>query len=223
MNQVIPTILKLLYFIYTLFPVYLIINFFRYFGSKISLYAFVFSPHIGKDVRIMGGVYVDSRSEIGDFTYISGDFFGMNHTKILRTIIGKYCSIAQNFLCLPDSHVFDSVSTYPFSNLEHTGNDILSKSITIGNDVWIGANVTILGGVVVENGAVIGAGSIVTKDVPAYTIVVGVPAKVLKKRFSNDQIEKLQKISWWDSKNDELIKDVKIKMPIEKFIKKYER
>lgn len=78
------------------------------------------------------------------------------------------------------------------------------KKVTIGNDVWIGTNVTILPGVNIENGAIIAAGAVVNKDVPAYSIVGGVPAKVIKYRFPQDVINVLLKEEWWTWSDDEI-------------------
>lgn len=84
-----------------------------------------------------------------------------------------------------------------------------NKLVTIGNDVWIGTRVIIMGGVKIGNGAVIGAGAIVTKDVPDYAIAVGVPAKVVKYRFSPDIIEKLLELQWWNLSEEELKENIK--------------
>jgi virginiamycin A acetyltransferase len=79
------------------------------------------------------------------------------------------------------------------------------SSITIGNDVWIGAHAIILSGVTIGNGAVIAAGAIVTKDVPAYTVVGGVPAKVIKVRFNDSSIQELENLKWWDWEYDKIL------------------
>ena len=78
------------------------------------------------------------------------------------------------------------------------------KKVSIGNDVWIGHNVIIVGNVTIGNGAVLAAGSVVTKDVPPYTIVGGVPAKEIKKRFSDSVIQEIEALKWWDKPEEEL-------------------
>jgi virginiamycin A acetyltransferase len=206
MKKLIGLAFNTVYFLYTFFPVYIIVNFFLYFGKNISLKSFILTRNIGKGARIMGGVFISPDSFIGDFTYISGDEFGLNCSKILQCRIGKYCSVGQNFITLPTGHNFHAVSTYPFLSLAGLGDDAIHKPIIIGSDVWIGSNVIVLGGVTIHDGAVIGAGAIVTRDVPAYSIAVGNPAKVIKKRFSNDEIELLLKTKWWDKDPDKIKK-----------------
>lgn len=118
--------------------------------------------------------------------------------------IGKYCSIAANvILVLGGEHRTDWVTTYPFSAIDPTfagieGHPASKGDIRIGNDVWIGRDSMIMSGVEIGDGAVIAARSLVTKDVPAYTIVGGHPAKVLKHRFSSEVVERLVEIKWWD-------------------------
>lgn len=158
---------------------------------------------IGKDCII-------SNTSIGFATYIGAN------TYLSECEIGKYCSIAQNVKVLPFTHQLKrNVSTHPcfFSLLKQSGFTYVNEQrfketiylnekekivVEIGNDVWIGENVIIMGGVKINNGAVIGAGAIVTKDVPAYAIVVGVPAKIIKYRFEVHEIEFLNKLNWWD-------------------------
>lgn len=137
--------------------------------------------------------------------------------------IGRYCSISSNVRTIAGTHptsVF--VSTHPcfFSTKKQAGFSYVTKDIftedvyvdeerhsaQIGNDVWIGSNVLILPGVHIGDGAVIAAGAVVTKDVLPYSIVGGVPAKEIKKRFSDEQIEKLIKIQWWNQ-SENWIKD----------------
>ena len=126
-----------------------------------------------------------------------------------RLIIGKFCSIAcgAKFLFNSANHSLTSLSTYPFPIFfeewgleraqvtrawDHKGD------IVIGNDVWIGYEAVILAGVTIGDGAIIGTRAVVTKDVPPYTIVGGVPAKPIRKRFPDDTIASLLALRWWD-------------------------
>jgi virginiamycin A acetyltransferase len=119
-------------------------------------------------------------------------------------VIGKYCSFAADVsILLGGEHHSDWITTYPFSSLNENMSDMecnrKSKGdVIIGNDVWIGFNVIILSGVKIGNGAIVGAGSTVIKDVPNYSIFAGNPAKLIRFRFDNETIEKLNKIAWWD-------------------------
>ena len=126
-----------------------------------------------------------------------------------RLIIGKFCSIAcgAKFLFNSANHKMASLSTYTFPlffeewglEKENVAQAWDQKGdIIIGNDVWIGYEAVILSGVTIGDGAVIGCRAVVTKDVPPYTIVGGVPAKPIRKRFNEETIKELQKIKWWD-------------------------
>ena len=126
-----------------------------------------------------------------------------------KLIIGKFCSIAcgAKFIFNSANHTLSSLSTYPFPIFfEEWGLDVkdITKAwdnkgdIVIGNDVWIGYKAIILAGVKIGDGAIIGTGALVTKDVPAYSIVGGVPAKIIRKRFSEDIINELEILKWWD-------------------------
>lgn len=101
-------------------------------------------------------------------------------------------------------------------------NDICARGqIIIGNDVWIGADVIIMGGVHIGNGAVIGAGAVVAKDIPPYAIVVGNPARVIKYRFDDDTIRKLQEMKWWFWPENKIKNSIKYMGDIDKFIEMY--
>ena len=126
-----------------------------------------------------------------------------------KLIIGKFCSIAcgAKFIFNSANHTLSSLSTYPFPIFfEEWGLDVknITKAwdnkgnIVIGNDVWIGYEAVILSGVTIGDGAIIGTRAVVTKNVPPYTIVGGVPAQTIRKRFSQDTIDTLLKIKWWD-------------------------
>lgn len=117
--------------------------------------------------------------------------------------VGNYCSISGGVkILLGGNHRADWVTTYPFSVFRESAKDIKGHPVSrgdvvIGHDVWIGIDATILSGVNIGNGAIIGASAIVTRDVPAYSVVAGNPAKVIKQRFSEEDITILQSLKWW--------------------------
>jgi virginiamycin A acetyltransferase len=134
-----------------------------------------------------------------------------------RLVIGKYCSIAcgAKFLFTGGNHTLKSLSTYPFPVFpdewaldEWHSADAWDNhgDIVVGNDVWIGYEAIIMQGVTIGDGAIIGTRSVVTKNVPPYTIVGGSPAKEIRKRFDEETIRQLQKIQWWNWP-DEKVKD----------------
>lgn len=133
--------------------------------------------------------------------------------------IGKFCSIAcgTKFLFNSANHVLDSLSTYPFPLFFEEWNLEREKvteawdnrgDIVIGNDVWIGYEAVILSGVTIGDGAIIGTRAVVTKDVPPYTIVGGVPAKPIRKRFDEKVIKELLKIKWWDWTEEKIARNI---------------
>lgn len=136
--------------------------------------------------------------------------------------IGKYCSISYGvkFVLDDGKHQYNQVSNFPFPTNE-IGD---KKGITIGNDVWIGLNALILNGVKIGNGVTIAAGAVVTKDVPDYCVVAGVPAKVVKKKCSEEEAEKMNEIAWWDW-SEEQIRQAQsdFKLSIDAFIDKFGR
>ena len=154
--------------------------------------------------------------EIGKHTYgkIVVDAYEGSESKIT---IGKYCSISRDVRFINGGiHPIDWVSLYPFRikwKMEGALADGMPASkgpIQVMNDVWIGTGSTILSGVTIGNGAIIMAGSIVTKNVPAFTIVGGIPAKPVKKRFSDQEIQALEEIKWWDWSEEKIKENVNL-------------
>ena len=155
---------------------------------------------------------------VGDFTYIADSEFESHVTHLYewnndKLIIGKFCQIASGveFVMNGANHQMNAVSTYPFYTLEGWDmeppavDDLPLKGDTIiGNDVWIGQNAVILPGVHIGDGAIIGANSVVGSDVEPYTIVIGNPAKILRKRFDDELIEIMLRFKWWDKSIEEI-------------------
>ena len=139
---------------------------------------------------------------VGDYSYI-----GYN-TNIYHADIGKFCSISKDVCIGLPSHPSKFISTSPIfvNRINGTGYtwseqdifDSVPQKVIITNDVWIGMKSTIMGGVTIGNGAIVAAHSVVTKNVPPYAVVGGVPAKIIKYRFTEDIISKLEQCAWWN-------------------------
>jgi len=174
-----------------------------YSGSNIT------NTEFGKYNIVFNDVLMDN-CMIGDHTYIQ------KRSTIFNTEIGKFCSIASNVSIGPGIHKTDCVSTHPVFYLKNTpllkkfsNSDQFesSRRTFIGNDVWIGEKAIIIDGIKIGNGAIIASGAVVTKNVEPYSIVGGVPAKILKYRFNENERNSLLKTEWWNSSEEWLQKN----------------
>ncbi|WP_051289260.1 CatB-related O-acetyltransferase [Chryseobacterium daeguense] len=163
-------------------------------------------------VRLFNKPEIFGKVKIGKYTSINGPATRICG-EISDVVIGAYCSIASSVVIQEFYHNYNMVTTYNInSNIigEPLENEKISKGpIIIEDDVWIGSNSVILSGVKIGRGAIIGAGSVITKDVEAYSIVAGNPAKLLRKRFDQQTIEKLEESKWWLWDKEEIIKNKK--------------
>lgn len=171
-------------------------------------------------LRVADNVYLkeDPYTIIGSHSY-------NNHAQVYRWSdaplkVGKYCAISYGVKFVMDDgkHKVGVVSSYPFKSNHIEGDD----GIIIGNDVWIGMNVTILNGIKIGNGVTIAAGAVVTHDVPDYCVVAGVPARVVKRKCSEEEALQMNKIAWWDW-DDELVKSRigSFSLSISQFVEKF--
>lgn len=175
-----------------------------------------------KTVVHLNQVVDHPRIEIGDFSYFGHFEVLPDYASYLapylfplspeKLIIGKFCQIAHGVRIITSSanHNMNGFSTFPFNNFMMTPETSVKEieamfqvpgrkgNTHIGNDVWIGMEAIIMPGVTIGDGAIIGARSVVVKDIEPYTIVGGNPAKAIKKRFSEETIEKLLELKWWD-------------------------
>lgn len=180
----------------------LIIN--KYKKKILNLYLKLFSYYSYKN-----NIFISKKSVIATYTTI--DYGTRVNGKIIikgnsNVHIGKYCAIGSDVKIITSNH------DYSYMNLQLTLQrkigvpvaHVNPKCINIGHNVWIGDSVIILSGVQIGNGAVIGAGSIVTKDIPAYAIAVGSPAKIKKYRFSKSYQDEFENLKWWDLSLDQM-------------------
>lgn len=174
--------------------------------------------YIDRTARFDQNTVFEYNTKLGKHVWVSGCSIGCN-TYISRggslpnCSIGRYCSIGPNVHVVVPTHPTNTfVSTSPvfYSTAKQCGASYVNKNkfqeqlsvdgrgVIIGNDVWLGQGVTLIGGIRVGDGAIVAMNAVVTKDVPPYTIVGGVPAKIIKKRFNDDQINALIKADWWN-------------------------
>lgn len=178
------------------------LKFLRYYKA----YEFYIYKYLGNIKRVFGvlktkDLCLQYKDNIGDFSYGFPEIFPFKNQTIS---IGKYCSFANGIkIFLGHEHHTEWMSTYPFGHFGDFHTDIdtsgLSKgNVKIGNDVWVGFGATILSGVQIGDGAVVAAGSLVVKDVEPFSIVGGVPAKLIRYRFDKSTINLLKKVKWWN-------------------------
>ncbi len=197
----------------------------------------------GKGVFIGFSVFCEGNNSFERNNTVLGSHIGFASylgagSIIQKTKIGRYTSIGPNVKCIFGKHPTDTfVSTHPafFSKRGQSGFTFVDEqkfeeyekpkdeegkySILIGNDVWVGANVTILDGVSIGDGAVIASNALVNKDVDPYTIVGGVPAKPIKKRFNDEIIQFLLNLEWWNKPNEWISSNAHLFSDISSFYK----
>ncbi len=168
--------------------------------------------NIGRDVILEGKNSIGAHSRLNNTKLGYGTYIG-DYSNMAGCKVGRFCSIAPNVKRISGTHPLNYVSTHPaFYNPSHPCKvhfvdnskfDDYRKSdetyhVVVGNDVWIGSYAAIIDGVTIGDGAVIAAGAVVTKDVPPYAMVGGVPAKIIKYRFDDITIKRLLQTRWWD-------------------------
>lgn len=165
---------------------------------------------ISRKAKIYGLTQI-ANSTIGDYSYVG------RHSRVIHADVGKFCSIAGESKVGMGTHTLDKLSTSPIfteakNGTKHSWVSISEvnpyKRVTIGNDAWIGVRTMILGGLTIGNGAVVAAGAIVTKNVPPYAVVAGVPAKVIRYRFPQEVIDRLETLQWWNLSDEVLQKNI---------------
>lgn len=171
----------------------------------------LFNPAISRLALVDSHSYVDKRAKVNRFAKIVHSKLGRysyigKRSSLIYAEVGAFCSIAADVYVGMGVHDINKLSTSPlFTEINNgTGHSwtqsklVPYKKVIVGNDVWIGERAMIMGGKIIGNGAVIGAGAVVTKDVPPYAVVGGVPARIIKYRFPDNMISRLEDLQWWN-------------------------
>lgn len=198
---------------------------YKYSDSVIGKGVFIsMDTTLNKGTKVLSNAHLGS-CKVGRYTYIG------SRSHFTYTEIGPFCSIGQEVLCGLGKHPINYVSTYPgFYSGKPSGSvwfgtthdEVEEHQVTyIGADVWIGARAMILGGQNIGVGAIIAAGAVVSKDVPPYAIVGGVPAKIIKYRFDEETIEKIMRSKWWEHKDADLREMAKTITDPNKFLSQF--
>jgi virginiamycin A acetyltransferase len=186
-------------------------------------YPFIYSKPV-KETIFLKNFISNPNITVGDYTYYHDydhperfESQNVRNCYTVKLIIGRFCAIAvgTTFIMSNSNHAMDGFSTYPFFifeeplDLEKHVKSLPQKGDTVvGNDVWFGTNSVIMPGITIGDGAIIGAYAVVTKDVAPYEIVAGNPARLIRKRFSEDVIDELQAIAWWNWNHDKIAKNI---------------
>lgn len=179
-------------------------------GVFISPDAFVENSSLSDYVKVYPRAFL-LNAKVGAYSYVGQD------TSLKFIEVGKFCSIGPNVKTGLGIHPTKLVSTHPifYSNMKQCGWALRTESIfdeqpltTVGNDVWIGAGAILMDGISVNDGAIIGAGAVVTRDVPPYAIVGGIPAREIAFRAAPEEVAVLRRLAWWDWPPDRLAANV---------------
>jgi phosphonate metabolism protein (transferase hexapeptide repeat family) len=185
----------------------------------------VYRSRLGSWTEIGRGSLI-VESEVGDYTYCDSE------TSLIYSTVGRFCSIAARVRINPGNHPMGRVSqhhlTYrlrQYGLAEQDDEEFFqwrrNHPCTIGHDVWLGHQVVVLPGVSIGTGAVVGAGAVVTRDVEPYSVVVGIPARPVKKRFADSVIRRLLASAWWDWDHDRLKERWRDLCDLEVFLQRY--
>ena len=188
------------------------------------------------------GAFVDERSSLGKYNVIfdnttictsslGSHTYVQKNSSVFNCKIGKFCSIAPNVHIGHGQHPIGRVSTHPafYSATQPLARTFATEDtfdpfrlITIGNDVWIGHSVLVMDGITIGNGAVIAANAVVTADVPPYAVVGGVPAKLIRYRFDESTVRKLDEIEWWNKSEEWLVENCRFFENPDEFLKRFD-